>query len=386
MILGAEVAEAVLRPIGGDLSPVGPDGRSADDEDLSDAFRELKAERKSIVKAELLAHTADEEEDPPDLSGRWAALAETAISYISDGSKDLEIMTMIVEASVRTDGLRGLGAALELLRSFVEAFWDEGMYPPEDEEDKAAARFNPLSGLSGGGERDGAIILPLRRMPLVGSLSYSSKLAADAKFNTAQGVQNEDQREALVQAGEAALDELRSLAAGISVPTVRAALDVLEQAEKDWRATINFIVQRTKPLLPSGSSLTRDLEGMREWLAALFKDQLAATPDQAVATGGMNGNGAAAHGAVVAVGEASPIGYAATSASIAGRDQALRSVLAIADFFDKTEPLSPIGPALRDVHRRANLSFTELVAELLPESESREGFYLRLGIKPPAEE
>ena len=387
MILGGEVAEAVLRPIEGELAPVGPDGRNSEDEELSDLFRELKAERKSIVKAELLAHTADEEDVPPDFSGRWAALAEEAIGYVSERSKDLEIMTMLVEASVRTEGLAGLGAALKLLRAFVEVFWDEGMYPPEDEDDKAAARFNPLSGLSGGGERDGAIILPLRRMPLVGGLSYSDKLAADAKFNAAQGVQNEDQKEALVQAGEAALDGLRSLAAGISVPTVRAALDVLEKAEADWRATINFIVQRTKPLLPAGSSLTRDLDGMREWLSALFKDQLAATPAHPQAGAeGANGSGAAAQGAVVPVDGASPVGYAATSASIAGRDQALRSVLAIADFFDKTEPLSPIGPALRDVHRRANLSFTELVAELLPESESREGFYLRLGIKPPAEE
>jgi predicted component of type VI protein secretion system len=112
MILGGEVAEAVLRPIEGELAPVGPDGRNSEDEELSDLFRELKAERKSIVKAELLAHTADEEDVPPDFSGRWAALAEEAIGYVSERSKDLEIMTMLVEASVRTEGLAGLGAAL----------------------------------------------------------------------------------------------------------------------------------------------------------------------------------------------------------------------------------------------------------------------------------
>lgn len=376
MILDEEVVESLLRSIDGDLAPVGPDGRDTDDDDLSDRFRELKSERKAIVKAELSAHTA-EDDVPPDFSGRWADLAEQAISYVAERSKDLEVMTMLVEASVRTDGLTGFGAAIGLLRAFVETYWDQGMYPPEDEEDKAAARFNPLSGLSGGGERDGAIILPLRRMPLIGSLSYSSKILADAKFNSAQAIQDEEAKASMQRAGEDALEELRTLAQGVSAATVRATIDLLQAAETDWRATINFIADRTKPLLPSASSLSRDLEGMREWLTALFAPQLS---DGTAESGGSEANSVAAGPTTVAGGSAAAPG------AIADRDGALRTVLAIAAFFDKTEPLSPIGPALRDVARRANLSFDALMAELLPESGSREGFYLRSGIRPPPDE
>jgi len=70
---------------------------------------------------------------------------------------------------------------------------------------------------------------------------------------------------------------------------------------------------------------------------------------------------------------------------ITRREDALRAVNAAADYFEKYEPISPIGSALRDVDRRARMSFDDLLVELIPDGSSRELFYWRSGIRPPPE-
>lgn len=64
------------------------------------------------------------------------------------------------------------------------------------------------------------------------------------------------------------------------------------------------------------------------------------------------------------------------------REQALAILSDIAQFFQRTEPQSPISTALTEIVRRAKLSFPELMAEILPRKEERDGMLLRLGIRP----
>ncbi|WP_066477532.1 hypothetical protein [Sphingomonas sp. CCH5-A5] len=71
---------------------------------------------------------------------------------------------------------------------------------------------------------------------------------------------------------------------------------------------------------------------------------------------------------------------------ISQRDDALRAIAAAADYFERYEPLSPLGPSLREVDRRARLSLDALLTELIPDASVRETFYWRSGIKPPAGE
>ncbi|HEX8223828.1 MAG TPA: type VI secretion system ImpA family N-terminal domain-containing protein [Allosphingosinicella sp.] len=377
MTLTDEIVDSVMRPFDGDFGPAGPDGRNAADETLAEEFRGLKRERKAISRAERGSRTPEDGEDPPDIRGRWAALGDDSVRYLTERSKDLEILAILVEASVRADGLPGLARALELQRRFVEEFWERGMFPIDDPGD-VTARFHPLTGLSGGGVRnEGSLLAPLRQTPLAGGLLYVDKVAAEAKFKNAQSDSTDPESRAKLQhSADAAFEGFRAVARGVDGASAQASIDLLERSEREWRATLEFIAKHTDSRALGSAGLTEELKAIREWLTGLFGNRLAGAE-----AAGAEGPG----GQELRSDTGSTPGPGGTRA-IAGRDNALITMLAIAEFFEKTEPLSPIGPALRSLHRRAKLSFDDLVAELLPESVSREAFYTRLGIKPPASE
>ena len=86
-------------------------------------------------------------------------IADTAIAYLVETGKDLEPMAMMIEASARLDRIDGLDRAINVMADLIETYWEQGLYPQEDEDEGVEARFQPLSGLSGGGsDKDGTLI------------------------------------------------------------------------------------------------------------------------------------------------------------------------------------------------------------------------------------
>jgi type VI secretion system protein ImpA len=74
---------------------------------------------------------------------------------------------------------------------------------------------------------------------------------------------------------------------------------------------------------------------------------------------------------------------ASVSTSLASREEALRSLAAIADFFRRTEPLSPLSYTLQEAVRRARMSWPELLEEIVPDAGVRGQILISLGIQPP---
>ena len=72
--------------------------------------------------------------------------------------------------------------------------------------------------------------------------------------------------------------------------------------------------------------------------------------------------------------------------AVASREEALRSLAAIAEFFRRTEPLSPLSYTLQEAVRRARMSWPELLEEIVPDAGQRSQILLSLGIRPPPSE
>jgi type VI secretion system protein ImpA len=62
------------------------------------------------------------------------------------------------------------------------------------------------------------------------------------------------------------------------------------------------------------------------------------------------------------------------------RERAFRELLTIADFFQKTEPHSPVSYALRQVVNWGKMSLPELLTELIPKADVRDDVFKRTGI------
>ena len=64
------------------------------------------------------------------------------------------------------------------------------------------------------------------------------------------------------------------------------------------------------------------------------------------------------------------------------REDMLRELERIADFFRKTEPHSPLAYTLEEAVRRGRLTWPELLAEVVPDDKVRSGMLVMLGIRP----
>jgi type VI secretion system protein ImpA len=63
------------------------------------------------------------------------------------------------------------------------------------------------------------------------------------------------------------------------------------------------------------------------------------------------------------------------------RDDAFRALLMVADFFQRTEPHSPVSYALRQAVRWGQMPLPELLTELIPDATVRDGLFRHVGIK-----
>ncbi|WBH16703.1 type VI secretion system protein TssA [Sphingomonas radiodurans] len=376
VLIEEEDREAVLAPIDGS---VGVDGRE-DEGAAADLLREIRSQRKSLVKMEQSLSMGDEPAIPEG-GWDWDDIGENARDYLTRFGKDLEPMAVLIEAAVRQDGPEDLAAAMALLADVIETYWDQGLYPAEDE-DGVETRFQPLSGLSGGGnDREGALILPLRRLALVkvggDALRHLDKVRADSAMTAAQTAT--DSKAAKIEEAETTYKEIEQIVRRTSRAALEKAEAAIAAAHADWRRAINYITERTKPAMPAASRLTDELAAIRAWLQGL----IALLPAAAQAVDETSVEPAGGGGEMVAAGGATAAAGGFVGGRITRREDALKAVSLAADYFTAFEPLSPLGMTLREVDRRARMSLHDYMAELIPDESARNDFYWRSGIKPP---
>jgi type VI secretion system protein ImpA len=76
-------------------------------------------------------------------------------------------------------------------------------------------------------------------------------------------------------------------------------------------------------------------------------------------------------------------GGPAVSGAVADREQALRQLAAIAEWFKRNEPNSPLGYTLDEAVRRGRMAWPDLVAELITDETSRSSLLTSVGMKRP---
>jgi type VI secretion system protein ImpA len=69
-------------------------------------------------------------------------------------------------------------------------------------------------------------------------------------------------------------------------------------------------------------------------------------------------------------------------ARLVTREDMLRELERIADFFRRTEPHSPLAYTLEEAVRRGRLTWPELLSEVVPDDKVRSAMLVMLGIRP----
>ena len=265
---------------------------------------------------------------PPD----WSEIRARALEGL-DRSRDLRLLAHLGTAALRTDGVPAFAETLDVASRWLETYWTQ-TYPLIDED--AIVRRNALNCFA---DRM-ATVEGLRRAPLVSNRQHGTFSLRD--IDIAAGVQppsDGDLRpeEAVIDAAFAAmpLDELTQLQQ--SVTGARAALTRIDERMRQGGGP---------EAAPSFDPLSTQLTRMDRVLRA----KLAARPDA-------NGAGEADEGAAPA----------AVSA-IRSRDDATRALDAVADFFRRHEPSSPVPLFVERAKRLVSRNFLEGLADIAPDA------------------
>ena len=357
---------AFLGPIPGDL-PCGRDLR--DDSSARGPYFEMRDLRNDARTDERRAEAPQPDEPPVDPAPKWRELAALAAETLLASAKDLEVVAWLIEAEVRARGLVALTEGARLIQGLVERFWD-GLYPLPDE-DGMQTRVAPLTGLNGQGG-DGTLVPPLMHTAIF-------KRPDGTPLALWEWQRSEDASkvpDAALRAGRypgaAPYDELLKEAA---LPSGRRQFAALrEQADAacaawaDASAALDAAAGRDRPPMARVRNILLGIQAL------------------ATAHGGPRADEALEPAPVAPlVGTPAPAPQQAPAASgTMTREDALRLLGEVAAFFRRTEPHSPLSYTLEEAVRRARMNLLDLLAEIVPDVDQREGMLLRLGVRPPA--
>jgi len=320
------------------LEPVAEDSPCGEDLEYDPEFGELERAAQGTP-----GHTMGEEEIapvPPD----WSAVADSAESLLVR-TKDLRVATHLARARLNLDGIGGLASGLDLIDQMLRKYWD-GIHPELDAEDNndPTLRMNSLMPLNGHAE-------------FIDSLSHAVLVSSKAlgRFSL------RDIRLANGELSMPAGDESE-----IPDPThIDAAfLDCdLDELTGNSDATSQCI------------ETLADIEGFaREQVGAEFSPDLEALSGELKAVNRVLGEQLSRRGVAVETEAEDEAGGEAQAKSVPGeirsRDDAIRVLDRVSEYFRKNEPSSPVPLLLQRAKRLISKDFIEILRDMAPQGLS----------------
>lgn len=358
---------SLAAPLVGD-TPAGPNLRlDFSPQSLYFRLRDARAEAREIERR--MDHDPSADSGVPT---QWRTVRELAVKALSEQTKDLEIAAWLTEALIRLEGISGLAAGVALIAELVSRLWDSGLHPQPDE-DGIETQVAPITGLNGQGN-DGTLMQPLRKCVLFQGpdgegvtywrymqseeLETITDAARRKQRLAANVVPLADMASAARQAGAARLSALRSEVKAALAAWMRMSEALEEKAGADAPPT-----GRVRDLLSA--------------IVAVANTYAPPEPDTSAEAPAAEPE---------AVAEQEPVAggpLMVRAARPVTREDMLRELEKIADFFRRTEPHSPMAYTLEEAIRRGRLTWPELLAEVVPDDKVRSGMLMMLGIRPP---
>lgn len=270
---------------------------------------------------------------PPDPPPEWGDIRSRALEALRR-SKDIRLLAYLGAASLRTEGLAAFAETLTVASQWLETYWSNA-YPLIDED--AVLRRNALNCFSD----PIAVIDGLRRTPLVASRQHGRLSLRDVEIAAGQ-LQPLD--------GEPRPDETQINAAFAELPL--ADLQSLQQSVSGALAALKSI---TAAMAGAGPEATPDFDPLSAQLNRLNRVLRA----QLEMRGAPTDDGAPSE----------PIGAEAVAlGAIRSRQDAIRALDAVAEFFRRNEPSSPIPLFVDRAKRLVSKNFLEVLADVAPEA------------------
>jgi type VI secretion system protein ImpA len=264
-------------------------------------------------------------------------------------SRDLRVVGYLTRAAVNTEGLVGLASGLKLVQGLLETFWDS-VHPQLDKEDNndPTLRLNSIAVL---GKRDlmgkDSLVASVTRAPIVQSKTAGRYSLRSVRLAKGEGSPVGD--EALP---DSSLIDAAFLDCDVNDLTANAA--AVDESLAALGAISTFIRDRVEVGPPDFEGLENDLKEIRAVLAPQLLRR-----------------GVGVEAAAEAGGEAQGAAASAVVGEIRSRDDAVRMLDKISDYFRRNEPSSPVPILLQRAKRLVSMDFMEILRDLTPNGVSQ---------------
>ena len=320
--------ESLLEPIPGE----NPAGENLQYSGLHDELREARRSEENFEQGEWKRDTK---------SADWHLVEELAKDALATKTKDLQVTVWFVEALVKLYGLAGLLDGLKLTTGLLERYW-ENFYPEIDEGD-LEARANALSWL------DRQLAVAIKEVPITktpSGLNYNFfKFEESKQFNIPEkteelSIQELEQLAEVKQRAEKEGKLTSEQWRGAKNVTRRAFYeDLSKQLGECWQefqALDRVMDEKFQRQTPGMGSLKKSLDEVRSEIEKIVKEKRISEPDKVSATETAEGG---EEEEIVSTGGTRVI---RRSGPVRSREDALNQLTEVAEYFQKTEPHSPV--------------------------------------------
>ena len=304
----------------------------------------------------------------------WSEVLQTA-AELSKSGRDLRLLVIVVRALANEGGFGGLGYGLDLLAKSIEAYW-ENLHPElrdsPSPRDAALRRINALLQLES--ESDGVLgdltkqvffsVRPLG--PITGSDLEMAMLDGQAMLREAAQGLNDKEKSVLLEKHEARIQRVKT-ACKVQAEQDGASFDSLRSEANAALAAFDGLEEIL------GLKLAADGKANNLPKLGQFLKRVAATLDNSGTVGPESTVKPPPVTNVTSqqpsVGLASPpatTGAGAIPDRLNSRGDVEKLLDLIIDFYDRTEPSSPIPHLARRMRRMVPMDFLALMEEMAP--------------------
>ena len=316
----------------------------------------------------------------------WRKVIELATGALAKQTKDLQIAAWLSEAEIKQNGFVGLRDSLKLMRGLHENFW-ETLFPEIDEGNDLEARANALEFVN----KQAA--LAVKEVPLTSNGLNYLNWEESKSFDIPEDLDSLDSSEAEKYRAkqQQATEENRVTGEMWRKGKAASRRDFYEKLwatlEECW-TEFGELDRKVDELFgnqtPGLGQLKKSLDNVRDLVKKLVEEKRQAEPTEAEVAAGIsveaNSDGQAAidgNGTGVVYAAA---GVAGTSGPIRSRQDALKRLSEVAEFFRKTEPHSPVSHLVQRAVKWGNMPLESWLQDVIKDGVVLESIRETLGL------
>lgn len=276
----------------------------------------------------------------------WREVKSRSLQLL-EKTKDLRLGMYLTRALLRTDGFAGFSDGLELLRGLLERHWDT-LHPQLDPEDgnDPTIRVNTLAALC----HPETMLKSLRESPLGSSRASGRASLRDVLVATGKLAPPPDGAPASPAAGT-----IDAIFRECELESLQATADALGQSVRTVDAIESLLMVKV------GSKKAADFSELSGVLKNAHKVLAERLSRRGVAVQTAGGE------PMTATEGAPPAPAPSVSGEINSRDDAMRALDRVSDYFLRNEPSSPVPMLLRRAKRLVSKNFMDIVRDLAPD-------------------